>query len=246
MTAPAAPALLQTRTLGLSAGGQLLLAGLELSVCAGQRWCVIGRNASGKSTLLRALAGLSVPALQGSVQLQGNAYALADAALAARLRAYMPQQTQDRFELSVRELLALQALDGGAASAAEATAVALDVHSLMDRPVTRLSGGERQRVALAAVAQQGTPLWLLDEPVSFQDPAHQRMVSQWLCAQAQRAIVMSAHDMAWVQRTATHVLALVGEGDWRAGAVDEVLTAQTLRATFACDWRQVGGVWLAD
>jgi len=119
--------------------------------------------------------------------------------------------------------------------------------------VTELSGGERQRVALAAVALQRTALWLLDEPVSFQDPAHQRQVSQWLCAQTAQAIVMSAHDMGWVQRSATHVLALQPGGGWRAGPLQEVLTAQTLRSTFACDWRQLhdpeGGpsetVWVA-
>jgi iron complex transport system ATP-binding protein len=237
---------LQAESLGLSVSGQPLVTGLNLVVQAGQRWCVIGRNASGKSTLLRALAGLSVPQMQGRVLLQGHAQALCDASAASRLRAYMPQQVQDRFDLSVRELLLLQGDGLLPGPPAEVTARALDVLALLDRPVTQLSGGERQRVALAAMAQQGTPLWLLDEPVSFQDPAHQRLVSQWLCGQSGKALVMSAHDMAWVQRTATHVLALVGEGRWQAGTAADVLTAETLRATFACEWRQVGGVWLAD
>ena len=77
------------------------------------------------------------------------------------------------------------------------------------RPVLELSGGERQRVALAQCALQGAPL-LLDDPVAFQDPAHQSRVACWLSSSLPRdqALVISAHDVNWVARTATHGLAL--------------------------------------
>lgn len=243
--------LLELQSLGLQANGVALLNDLHLQVRSGERWCVIGRNASGKSSLLRAVAGLPVPAQQGRVLLHGLA---ATGAHAGRLRAYMPQHSQDRFALRVADLLALQArpAEPGAQPSQHflsPVAQALDITPLLGRPVTQLSGGERQRVALAAVALQNVGLWLLDEPVSFQDPAHQGLVAQWLCAQGAQAMLMSAHDMAWVQRTATHVLALLPGGAWRAGPVREVLSAATLQATFGCAWQQLGEgaerIWVA-
>jgi iron complex transport system ATP-binding protein len=240
--------LLQARGLDLWAGSQRLVQALDWRVQAGERWCLIGRNAVGKSSLLRALAGLSVPGRAGELWWHERPQAQWPAAEAACFRAWMPQQPADRFALPVQRLLALSVVQAeGGSDAAEALA-ALDIAALADRPVTRLSGGERQRVAIAQAAVQGAPLLLLDEPIAFQDPAHQGIVARW-CAdwvarRAGRAIVMSSHDMHWVARAATHVLALLGDGRWRAGQVQELLQAGPLRDIFDCDWIEAGGSWL--
>jgi iron complex transport system ATP-binding protein len=96
---------------------------------------------------------------------------------------------------------------------------------------------------------QGAPLLLLDEPVSFQDPAHQSLVAQWLAALAppdgDTAWVASAHDVNWIARACTHVLALLGDGRWSAGHSAQMITAPTLRAVYGCDWRETGGIWVA-
>lgn len=237
------PAPLSVASLSLAAAGRTLLHALSFTVQAGERWCVIGRNAAGKSTLLRALAGLPVPLQSGLITLQGDVAALCEPARAARLRAYLPQQTLDRFELTVSEWLALHA-PVSVANDLSGLLGALDLLPLRERPITRLSGGERQRVGLAGVASQGSPLWLLDEPVSFQDPAHQRQLAHWLRAQTQQAMVISAHDIAWVQQAATHVIALMDQGQWRAGPVQDVLGEETLARTYGCEWRCVQGRWL--
>lgn len=245
MTAGTLSAMLDVQDLSLGAAGRRLVAHLGFSARPGERWCVIGRNAAGKSTLLRALAGLAVPQRSGTVTLQGDACVPDDPARAARLRAYLPQQPNDRFDLMVREWLALHQRAGPVQGPSlENLTAGLDVLHLLDRPVTQLSGGERQRVGLAAVAAQDAAVWLLDEPVSFQDPAHQRALSHWLRGQHRRAMVMSAHDMGWVQHCATHVIALQGSGAWCAGPVADQLSAETLHATFACHWHRVQGLWL--
>jgi ABC-type cobalamin/Fe3+-siderophores transport system ATPase subunit len=78
-------------------------------------------------------------------------------------------------------------------------------------------------------------------------------VAQWLRAQshqerdheAQVAMVMSAHDMTWVQSVATHLVAARADLRWATGPIGDILNAQLLRDTFDCDWREVGGVWMA-
>ena len=225
--------------LRLEAAGRVLLQNLSFRAQAGERWCVIGRNAAGKSTLLRALAGRHT-ASAGLVE--------------AGQAAYLPQATSDRFDLSVREYVQLHiqgvsAVQGMQPDAALAVHLQdLDIAHLLERPITQLSGGERQRVGLAAVAAQNTALWLLDEPVSFQDPAHQGVVGRWLLAQSAepnpKAIVMTAHDMAWVQSYATHLIAIHDGMTLTFGKISEILDEKLLQKTVACQWRQVGGVWM--
>ena len=236
---------LEVRGLSLHVGTRPLLLDFNWQVLPGQRWCVIGRNASGKSTLLRALAGLPVPRRAGQVLWQGRPQADWPAPDAALLRAYAPQHNTDRFAINVGRLLALSTLRPDATATAELLA-ALDIHELIHRDVRTLSGGERQRVALAQCAVQGAPLMLMDEPVSFQDPAHQAVVARWMAAQVpgERALVFSAHDVNWVSGTATHVLALLGDGQWRAGPCAALMSADLLQRVYGCAWRHVGGVWL--
>ena len=242
--------LLEARALTVRAAGRALVERLDWRVLAGERWCVIGRNGAGKSLVLRALAGLGVPQREGEVLWQGRAQQAWPVGMAATLRSLMPQQAQDRFALTVERTLALSAVAGIAAmQGARELMTALDIASLAGRRVDQLSGGERQRVALAQCAVQGAALMLLDEPVSFQDPAHQQVVGRWLldavpAPAASRAWVASAHDPSWIGRVATHVLALTGDGRWRAGSVDEILSAAVLEETYGCAWRSVEGAWL--
>lgn len=246
--APAVP-LLETRGLGLRAAGRALIADLDWQVHPGQRWCVIGRNAAGKSTLLRALAGLPVPERQGSVHWLGRPQADWPVADAAWARAYAPQQALDRFPLSVQRLLELSTVRPGPLQAADLLAD-LDAQWLAQRGVMQLSGGERQRIALAQCALQGAPLMLMDEPVSFQDPAHQAQVARWLTGLVapgtEAALVITAHDVNWIARTATHVLALLGDGRWQAGPCADLIQAPVLAQVYGCGWREVGGYWVAD
>jgi iron complex transport system ATP-binding protein len=239
--------LLETRALTLRAAGRVLVDGLDWQVRAGERWCVIGRNGAGKSLVLRALAGLGVPGRAGEVLWQGRPQQDWPVVAAAATRALMPQQAQDRFALTVERTLALsQVVTSGEARSAAELMSALDIAALATRRADQLSGGERQRVALAQCAIQGAALMLLDEPVSFQDPAHQQLVGRWLAdaATGQRAWIASAHDPSWIARVATHVLALSGDGRWQAGPAGEILSAPVLERTYGCAWRSVEGAWI--
>ena len=243
-------ALIECRGLTLAAAGRTLVQSLDWQARVGERWCVIGRNAAGKSTLLRALAGIGDKRLMsdGEVRWLGRATATWPAADAARVRAFLPQQSSDRFPITVQRLLELNVVQ--AQQDADALLAALDASALSHRNVLELSGGERQRVALAQCVVQGAPLLLLDEPVAFQDPAHQLQVAQWLATLAKHALVMSAHDVNWIARAATHVLALLPDGRCEQGPAAEMLDAARLQRVYGCAWRAVNGdgdrVWVAQ
>jgi len=230
---------MKTLDLQLRIGDRLLLAGFDWQVQAGQCWCVIGRNGAGKSTLLRTLAGLHQPD-GGKVLLHERALSDWPLQALARARAFLPQGRSDAFGYRVVDtVLAARHPYRDARywesdadyQAAYAALEALDVRGLAERDVRTLSGGERQRVAIAAVLTQETALLLLDEPANALDLAHQVSVMALLarlCRQAGKAVVMVSHDLNLAHSVATHALLLMGDGQWQAGPVAEVMTAPIL------------------
>jgi iron complex transport system ATP-binding protein len=231
--------MMRTIDLNLRIGDRLLVAGLDWQVGPGECWCVIGRNGAGKSTLLRTLAGLRAP--DGGKVLLGERplrdWPLQDL---ARERAFLPQSRSDAFGYRVIETVLTARHPYQEASywesdkdyqAAYAALQALDVRDLAERDVRTLSGGERQRVAIAAVLAQDTQLLLLDEPANALDLAHQVSVMGLLarlCRGSGKSVVMVSHDLNLAHGVASHALLLMGDGQWQAGAIDEVMRAPIL------------------
>ena len=232
-------AMLSTKNVKLQMGTRLLLDDLNWQIEAGQFWCVIGRNGAGKSTLLRTLAGLrAIDA--GSVAIKGRPLSDWPLDALARMRAYLPQSRSDAFGYRVIDAV-LTARHPYQADRywensddhqiACAALQAMDITDLAERDLRTLSGGERQRVAIAALLAQNTPLLLLDEPANALDLAHQVSVMSLLarqCLDQGKVAVMVGHDLNLAHSVATHALLLMGDGQWQAGTVDEVMQASLL------------------
>lgn len=231
--------MLQTLALSLQIGARSLVDGLNWDILPGQCWCVIGRNGAGKSTLLRALAGLRQPD-GGAVRIDGRDLAAWPLLELARKRAYLSQGRNDAFGYRVSETVLAarhpyqdaRYWDGEADYRAARDALRLlDVGDLAERDLRTLSGGERQRVAIAAVLAQDTSVLLLDEPTSALDLAHQVQVMELmadLCHTKNKSVVLVSHDLNLAHKVATHALLLMGDGQWQAGPVAEVMRAPVL------------------
>jgi iron complex transport system ATP-binding protein len=221
-------------TLTLRVGERTLLDQLDWQADAGQCWCVIGRNGAGKSTLLRTLAGVRDPDA-GAVLLDGRALDDWSALELAHRRAFLAQSRSDAFAYTVIDTVLMarhpyhadRYWEGSDDHAAAMAALReMDVEDLARRDVRTLSGGERQRVAIAALLAQDTPLLLLDEPANALDLAHQVAVMALLarlCRTRDRTVVMVGHDLNLAHGVATHALLLMGDGQWQAGPVAEVM-----------------------
>ncbi len=231
--------MMHTHHLRLQSGVRRLVEALDWQIRAGECWCVIGKNGAGKTTLLRTLAGLRHPD-SGEVQIDGRALRDWPLLELARRRAFLPQAHGDAFGYCALEtvLAARHPFHANHRWESEADHAAawdalktMAVADLAQRDVRTLSGGERQRVAIAALLAQDAPLMLLDEPANALDLAHQAnlmaLLAQ-LCRERNKTIVMAGHDLNFAQRAATHALLLMGEGEWRAGTVAEVMTEEWL------------------
>ncbi|WP_168581442.1 ABC transporter ATP-binding protein [Gephyromycinifex aptenodytis] len=219
--------------------------GFDLEVASGEFTAIIGPNACGKSTLLKALARL-LPASAGRVVLDGRPIHDHKTVEVAKVLGLLPQHTTVAEGIRVADLVSrgrfahqrfLRRWNEKDTLAVEEAMRDAKVSDLATRVVDELSGGQRQRVWLATVLAQQTPLLLLDEPTTYLDINHQLEVME-LCSQLNRrgrTVVTVLHDLNHAARFATHVVAM-REGRLVAqGPPAEVLTPDLLAEVFAIE-----------
>lgn len=152
-------------------GGREVFAGLDFAAASGEALAVMGRNGSGKTSLLRLIAGLLIPA-GGTIALDGG-----DGELTLPEQChYLGHRDALKPALSVAENLAFWAdfLGGERCDATESlTKVGLD-HAV-HLPAAFLSAGQRRRLSLARLLTVRRQVWLLDEPTTALDVAGQDM-----------------------------------------------------------------------
>ncbi len=234
---------IRLRNVTLRVGGRTLVERLDLDVRRGERWVVLGPNGAGKSTLLSALAGLRC-AESGEVRLAGRDFGRWTVDELAGCRALVTDRWIDAFAATALETVLTAryrfgAEDAGGAARARRELAGVDCACIVDHDVRTMSRGERQRVALATALAQDTPLLLLDEPTSHQDPRHQALVLRRLAALVDRTLVATMHDVNAAARFATHALLLSGSGAWQAGPVADVLSATRLSDLFGAPFLAV-------
>ncbi|MFV0633843.1 ABC transporter ATP-binding protein [Demequina sp.] len=204
---------------------------------------VIGPNACGKSTLLKALARL-LPPREGTVTLTGRDVREFGNKEFARALALLPQSSQAPDGITVGDLVArgrfphqrfLRQWSIEDEVAVNRAMAATGTTDLVERAVGELSGGQRQRAWLAMVLAQDTDVLILDEPTTFLDIAHQIEVldlCESLHAQGGRTIVAVLHDLNQAARYGTHLIAMRDGEVVAEGAPAEVVTEKMVAEVF--------------
>ncbi|MFD7875111.1 ABC transporter ATP-binding protein [Streptomyces sp. NPDC059766] len=204
---------------------------------------IVGPNACGKSTLLRALSRMLKPS-EGRVLLDGQVIQSMPAKKVARTLGLLPQSSIAPDGITVADLVGrgryphqglLRQWSAEDERVVQESMAQTGVAELAERYVDELSGGQRQRVWIAMALAQQTPLLLLDEPTTYLDIQHQIDVLD-LCAQLHeeqgRTLVAVLHDLNHAARYATHLIALRGGRVIAQGEPGEVVTAALVEEVF--------------
>lgn len=237
---------LQVDTVTLGYGDRVVVDALSLGVPSGAITSIVGANACGKSTLLRAMSRLLKPTV-GQVLLDGSDIHRMSTKEVARTLGLLPQSPIAPEGIVVADLVSRgrhphqQMLSRWSSADDQAVADALeltDTADLADRAVDELSGGQRQRVWIAMALAQQTDILLLDEPTTFLDVSHQIDVLDLLTdlnRQRGTTIVMVLHDLNLAARYSDHLVAVSTGRVHAAGQPGDVLTAEVVCEVFGMD-----------
>ncbi|MFF5975505.1 ABC transporter ATP-binding protein [Streptomyces sp. NPDC012769] len=237
---------LSTRSLTLAYEERTVVHDLDLAIPDGRVTVIVGPNACGKSTTLRALGRLLRPR-GGAVLLDGEELAKLPTKRIAQQIGLLPQTPVAPEAITVADLVARgrqphqawwkqwsEEDERAVVDAMERT----DVTELADRSVDELSGGQRQRVWIAMALAQETDLLLLDEPTTYLDIAHQVEVLDLvrrLNHVRGRTVVIVLHDLNQAARYADHLVAMKAGRVVAEGAPGEVVTAELVREVFGLE-----------
>ncbi|MGZ7846677.1 ABC transporter ATP-binding protein [Haemophilus sp. SZY H57] len=197
---------------------------------------IMGANGAGKSTLLKTIAGI-LPLKQGEIWFDDQPLSKMNAPEKSQYIAYLAQNTQIHWDLSVYDVIAL----GLAAtlpkekerSKIQAFSEKFAVTHLLDKPFQQLSGGEKARVQLSRCCIKESPVLLVDEPIAPLDPYYQiDMMEQLQSLTPEHTCVVAIHHLSLAYQFCDEIV-LLDKGKLLAvGETQAVLNAENLAKAF--------------
>jgi iron complex transport system ATP-binding protein len=230
--------MISVRDLRVTLDRTVVLSGVSFEARAGGWLSLIGPNGTGKSTALRAVAGLLPYA--GMVSLEGTDARALRGRRRARVVAYVPQEPVLPPDMTVADYVLLGrtphlgylGVPGASDRAAAVAAMGqLDVASFAGRRLSHMSGGERQRVVLARALAGGPSVLLLDEPTSMLDIGHQQQVLELvdgLRRSSGLTVLSTLHDLTIAGQYADTLVLLSAGQVAAAGPPASVLTEEII------------------
>ncbi len=217
---PLPPSVVRVSGLRRSFGANAILNGVDLEIAKGEFVALLGRSGSGKSTILRAIAGLDVDS-EGSGRIE-----------VPERRSVLFQDSRLLPWASVIANVTLGIYDAGIGERAKAALREVELSGKEEAWPKTLSGGEQQRVALARSLVREPELLLADEPFSALDALtriRMQRLLQRLCQRHQPAVLFVTHDVEEALRLADRVVIIA---DGKVGYDEPVAHVRSSPARF--------------
>ncbi|WP_274650674.1 ABC transporter ATP-binding protein [Paenibacillus humicola] len=223
-----------------------ILQGVDLSVGKGEHWVILGRNGSGKTSLLEMMTGYMFPT-SGTVDVLGSRFGECDVREVRKQIGYISQSLVEKLTLydPVWEVIATgeygflrfyQEIDPEVKAKAVRMLGRVGLAHTAERPLGTLSQGERKKALLARALMADPKLLIMDEPCAGLDlyEREKLLADLWPLAEDGLTLVYVTHHIEEIVPVFTHV-ALVQDGRISAsGPKENVLTGETLSAAYGC------------
>ncbi|WP_020586474.1 ABC transporter ATP-binding protein [Desulfobacter curvatus] len=233
--------MLQVDALSFGYKKRTILTDISLEVHKGQIVSIAGPNGTGKTTLIKCLAGIQKPSC-GSILINGKDAFGMNRREHARCVGYVPQSSPSKFPITVFEAVLMGRRPyitwKPTQNDFEKTAQVIESMNLKDialRDFDNLSGGQKQKVLLARAIAQDTDILLLDEPTSNLDLKHQLEVLEMISSLVktnQMAAVLAMHDLNLASRF-SHRMVMMKEGQILcSGTPGDVMTPENISTVY--------------
>lgn len=231
--------MLRIEDLSLSYGDKPVVQNLSLRVKKGQVVSIIGPNASGKSTILKSIAGIIKP-VSGKIFIEEKDISKMDSKKLAQKVSILLQQNKTLDDMSIEELVYFgryphkkwfEGFEASDKKIIEEVMKLTNTFALRDKTLETLSGGERQRAWIAMALAQEPDILLFDEPTTYLDLAHQieflELVNR-LNKETGVTVVLVLHDLNQAARYGNYLFAMKEGKIFAQGSPEEVLNPQNI------------------
>jgi iron complex transport system ATP-binding protein len=239
-------AILEIQSLNAGYGNGDIIHDISFSLNKGEFLSVLGRNGSGKSTMIKAIQGL-LKDISGNILVDGKEMFSHKPRELARKMAYVPQLFEASFQFTVEEIILMgryvhqgkfTGLTAADKSIIEETMALTETTRFKEKKIAHLSGGERQRVFIARALAQDTPLLFLDEPSAHLDISYQVEIYQILKRLQEKkgkTIFTAEHNINLAIPYSQKLLFLKDGRIHSLGTPDELITKSNIQEVFQTD-----------
>lgn len=234
--------IVEIRSVALGYGERVLVEEATLGFARGEFTALVGRNGTGKSTLLRAIAGLLKP-LSGEILIDGRDISKMNSReIAARISLVSTEEIRVQ-NLSVWDVVGIgrapytnwvgSLTDGDKEIVCESLEL-VGMSGYARRTMDSLSDGERQRVMIARALAQDTDIILLDEPTAFLDISNKYeicLLLQELAHSQSKCVICSTHDLS-ISLELCDAVAMIADNGFYYGTTESLINDGTIQRLF--------------
>jgi iron complex transport system ATP-binding protein len=223
-------------------GEATIFSGVTFSLGKGEIFCLIGPNGTGKSTLIKCIAGL-LKAESGAIHIDGEDLNTLSPARSARIVGYVPQSHTPSFPFPVKDVVVMgrsphlgmlsSPSDDDMRIALEAMN-SVGISHLAERPCTDISGGEYQLVLIARALTQQPRILLLDELTSHLDLGNQMKILRTIKKLSTQglSILMATHFPDHAFLLSGQVGMMMNKGISRVGSAEEIISKEIMQEAY--------------